>query len=96
MKKLSKNQEQLGILLGWLDGAPKFVRLVHASYCREFCLENDETNFCYNFYITDTKRIKGLNKLLCLWANKGWKSKTDYNDKDILDFDDYFTGLAEA
>jgi hypothetical protein len=53
----------------------------------ELGFTNDNADFYYDFEIDDIKSIRGLNKLCCLWANKGKRATEDYNGKSIYDID---------
>lgn len=64
---------------------------IEDKICHELVFENEHVGFIYNFDIRDKKALKGLNSVCCLWANKGKKSTTDYDEKDIFEIDDLST-----
>ena len=98
MKPMRKDMKQaLWDLMCWVGGFRDPKIRVEGVQCtddsKELILINDHADFMCNFEIDDIKTIRGLNTLMCMWSNKGKSSKTDFDDKSIFEFDDYFTGL---
>ncbi len=55
----------------------------------EVCLTNKKANFMYNFNLNNLRELRGVNKLMCLWANDRVSTNRDFDGKLIFDMDDF-------
>lgn len=87
-KDLKKELWNLFSWVGMFNDSKIKIRGVECSdSCMELELMNYRADFGCTFEIDDIKTIRGLNKLCCLWANKGREAIEDYDGKNIYDID---------
>jgi hypothetical protein len=89
--KLNKSfQNQLLSMFSWFNFHKNKISIEVADWdTSEMILINSHACFMWNFKLNNLNHLKGVNALMCLWANKGIKSKEDFDGISLFSIDDY-------